>query len=133
MVDDVERFAERYAESGTPAALAAELATLGTDYQASGYTTRDQANALGEALMLAPGRRLLDVGSGCGWPGLYLAGRHGCSVVSVDPVLDGSRITQERAVADGLAERSAAVQGDAESIPLRSRSVDAVVHGDLLC
>lgn len=130
---DGERFAARYSVSGRTADLAAEFDALGSDYQANGYTTRDQAEELGRTLGLAPGHVLLDLGSGCGWPGLYLATRHDCAVISIDPVIEGCATTRERADADGLGGRSGVIQAGAEAIPLRARSVDAVVHGDLLC
>ena len=113
--------------------LAAELEALGTDYQANGYTTRSQADELGRQLAVGPGQVLLDIGAGCGWPGLYLAGTSGCGVISVDPVAEGIAATRKRAAADGLADRSAQILGSATELPLHSRSIDAVVHTDVLC
>ena len=130
---DNERFNNGYAISGDAAFLAAEMETLGTDYQADGYTTRSQADEIGQDLALGPGRLLLDIGAGCGFPGLYLANRHGCAVISLDPVAEGGRVARQRAISDGLSDRCWAIQANAESIPLRSRSVDAVVQADVLC
>ncbi len=42
-----ERFGHRYAASGEAAPRAAELEALGSDYSATGYTTREQADGLG--------------------------------------------------------------------------------------
>ena len=112
--------------------LAAEVEVLGSDYQANGYTTMAQADLLGDVLDLKPGQRLLDLGAGCGWPGLYLASRHGCDVLSIDPVADGMGVAHRRAMADGLADRAAAIVGEGLHPPLRSRSVDAVIHTDVL-
>jgi len=131
--DDPERFAQRYSVSANPAQLAAELEVLGSDHQANGYTTVDQADRMSTALGLKPGRILVDLGAGCGWPGLYMAASTGCSVLSIDPVAEGGATARDRVAADDLAPPSAAVQADAEAIPLRSRSVDAIVHGDVLC
>jgi protein-L-isoaspartate O-methyltransferase len=130
---DDERFAARYAISGNTADLAAEFDALGSDYQANGYTTREQADDLGEVLALGPGHLLLDIGSGCGWPGLYLAGRHECAVISIDPIEEGCCTTRDRGHLDGLGARSGVIRADGEAIPLRRNSVDAVVHGDLMC
>ena len=128
-----ERFKTGYATSGDAAFRAAEMESLGTDYQADGYTTRSQADQIGQDLALGPGRLLLDIGAGCGFPGLYLAKRHGCAVVSLDPVAEGVRVAQQRAISDGLSERSWSIQANAESIPLASRSIDAIVQADVLC
>lgn len=122
-----------YGGGDDEAFLAAEMAALGTDYQATGYTTRAQVDEMGEDLALGPGQLLSDIGSGCGFPGLYLAKRHGCAVVSVDLVTEGVRAARHRGISDGLSERSWAIQASAESIPLLSGSVDAVVHADVSC
>jgi SAM-dependent methyltransferase len=131
--DDSERFAERYRVTGEAAQLAVELDALGGDYQGNGYTTMDQADELGRLCELRPGSLLVDVGSGCGWPGLYLADRCDCSVVAVDRVIEGVEVGARRALRDGLGSRSLSLCGDAGALPLRSRSVDAVVHTDLVC
>jgi 2-polyprenyl-3-methyl-5-hydroxy-6-metoxy-1,4-benzoquinol methylase len=43
-----------------------ERAVLGSDYGADGWTTREQADKLGEHVELVPGQRLLDLGCGRG-------------------------------------------------------------------
>ena len=130
---DPERFSQRYSVSESDAQLAIEHEVLGTDYQANGYTTVAQAEQMCEVLELAPGKVLVDLGAGCGWPGLYMAQRSGCAVISIDPVAEGIAAARTRLMADKLAAPSAALQGDAEAIPLRSGSVDAIVHTDVLC
>jgi len=131
--DPDERFSERYAASGAAALLQAEGEVLGSDYQANGYTTLAQAEEIGVALGLQPGRRLLDLGSGCGYPGLYLADRFGCEVVTVDPVASGAITAASRAERDGLAARHLAVLAAGAALPLRDDSFDAVVHVDVMC
>ena len=131
--DDRARFRDRYIVSGAPALLAAETEALGSDYQANGYTTVAEADELGRVLDVGLGQVLVDVGAGCGWPGLYLATKHGCTVVGVDPVAEGCGVAERRAFTDGLAERAWAVRGNAIALQVRAASVDAVVHTDLLC
>jgi len=131
--EDLDRFRERYSTSGHAAIMAVELEALGSDYQANGYTTMTQADEIGRALRLERGLRLLDVGSGCGWPGLHLAKEHGCDVISLDPVLEGVGVARDRAARDGLAGRSWQLGGSADALPLRSKSCDAIVHTDVLC
>jgi hypothetical protein len=67
-------------------AVAAEIERLviGADYGADGYTTLAQADELARRLALRPGARLLELGSGSGWPGLHLAKTSGCAVVLTD-------------------------------------------------
>jgi cyclopropane fatty-acyl-phospholipid synthase-like methyltransferase len=130
---DEQEFRDRYATSGADALIDAEREVLGSDHRANGYTTRAQADQLGRLADLAPGDRLLDLGSGCGWPGLRLAARHGCSVVTSDPAHDGNAVSVERAAVDGLSERHAAVTARGWALPFRAHSFDAVVHADVLC
>jgi|TARA_B110000305_G_scaffold101361_1_gene114039 predicted O-methyltransferase YrrM len=128
-----ERFGHRYAASGEAAPRAAELEALGSDYSATGYTTREQADGLGRLLALGPASVLVDIGAGCGWPGLYLATAFGCSVISVDPVIEGARAALERIDSDGLGSRALALLGTGEHLPIRPGSIDAVVHADVMC
>ena len=128
-----ETLGGRYAASGDAALVAAELEALGSDYQANGYTTVAQADELGRLLALSKGQVLLDIGSGCGWPGLYLAARHGCAIISADPIDEGCCTAGQRAIADGLTDRSLAVRAEGAALPIRPGSVDAVVQSDVLC
>ena len=133
MTDNSNRFRDRYACSGHEALLAAEREALGTDYQASGYTTIAEATEIGRQLELRPGQILVDIGAGCGWPGLYLAATHGCAVISIDPVVQGGQVAAARIVSDDLGGRAWPVCANGEALPVRSGSVDAIVHVDMLC
>ncbi|MFT7393561.1 MAG: cyclopropane fatty-acyl-phospholipid synthase-like methyltransferase [Candidatus Azotimanducaceae bacterium] len=130
---ETERFGQRYAASGEAAPRAAELEALGSDYSATGYTTREQADELGRLLALGPGRLLLDIGAGCGWPGLYIATAFGCSVISADPIMEGARAARERIGNDGLGLRALALLATGEHLPIRAGSIDAIVHADVMC
>jgi len=55
-------------------------------------------------LLLAPGQRLLDIGSGWGGLGLYLADATGCEVTGVTLSEEQLKVSRERADALGLAE-----------------------------
>lgn len=128
-----QRFRERYLSGGERALIQVEMEVLGSDYQANGYTTVAQADELGRVLRLGTGDRLLDVGAGCGWPGLYLAKRHGCELVSTDPVDEGMVTASSRAHRDGLADRHRAIAARGDRLPLRSGSFDAALHTDVVC
>jgi SAM-dependent methyltransferase len=131
--DTVDRFRGRYGEDRTEVVLGIERAVIGGDWGANGYTTMAQADLLGDALGLAPGVRLLDLGAGRGWPGLYLAVRTGCDVVLSDVPVEGLRLALGRADAERAHGRVAAVASSARALPFRQRVFDAVVHTDVLC
>jgi cyclopropane fatty-acyl-phospholipid synthase-like methyltransferase len=106
---------------------------LGADFGGNGYTTVEQARLLGERLNLGPDSRLLDIGAGRGWPGLYLAQTTGCAVVLTDLPQEAMRRAQERARKEALGERTAAVVASARRLPFRQETFDAIVHADVLC
>jgi hypothetical protein len=75
----------------TPSLLAGQIERriIGGDWGANGFTTMAQADTLARELGLSAADRLLDLGTGRGWPGLYLAAKTGCRVVLADPPLEG--------------------------------------------
>lgn len=77
----------------------------GCGYGAKGYATPDEACRMARLLSLQPGRRILDVGAGTGWPGLYFAKETGCEVVLVDLPLGELRAAYRRAVQDRISDR----------------------------
>src|SRR5919204_3014788 len=94
-------FQQRYGNCPSPTARRIEQRVIGGDWGANGYTTMTQADALAAGLGLSAGDRLLDLGTGRGWPGLYLAARTGCRVVLTDLPLDALRVAAARAQAEG--------------------------------
>ena len=128
-----EWFAERYRVVPTEVSRRVELAVLGGDWGANGYTTVVQADILARELGLRPGARLLDLGTGRGWPGLYLAADTGCQVVLADVPVEGLRVAAGRAYRDELAGRVAPVAATAQALPFTPGSFDAIVHTDVLC
>jgi cyclopropane fatty-acyl-phospholipid synthase-like methyltransferase len=92
-----------------------------------------QADTLADKLDLSAADRLLDLGTGRGWPGLYLATRTGCQVVLADLPLEGLRVAADRATSDGLAARTGVVAAAASGLPFQAGSFDVVIHTDVLC
>ena len=134
--DEVEvraTFADRYAVERADVNRAVEQAVIGGDWGANGYTTMAQADELAGLLRVEAGQRLLDVGAGRGWPGLYLAASTGCSALLVDLPIEGLRQAQQRADAEGLSDRVSVVVGSASHLPLAPGTVDAVVSSDVFC
>ena len=128
-----EQYADRYGLERRQVNDDIERAVIGGDWGASGYTTMAQADELADILALGPGRLLLDVGAGRGWPGLYLAKRTGCDALLTDLPLEGLRLARARAAAEDVADQVRFAVASAAGLPLRPKSVDAVVSTDVLC
>jgi cyclopropane fatty-acyl-phospholipid synthase-like methyltransferase len=132
VADDFDQFRESYTRVGGVLAEIEE-AVLGVNYGANGYTTLRQADLLGEFLGLDEGQLLLDVGTGCGWPGIYLAASTGCHAVLSDVPVEGLRRARDRVREDGLEDRVGVVAATAQNPPFRSASFDAISHADVMC
>jgi cyclopropane fatty-acyl-phospholipid synthase-like methyltransferase len=126
-------FEDRYGIGGHRADALVEEQVIGAAWGAIGYTTLAQADELHDHLALDAGSRLLDVGTGRGWPGLYLARRAGCAVVATDLPLAALRKAGARAAREGLGERAAMVVASGSSLPFPPGTFDGIVHTDVLC
>jgi cyclopropane fatty-acyl-phospholipid synthase-like methyltransferase len=129
--DPTAEFNERYRVVGNPATRRAEVRVIGCDYGATSYTTRDQADRLARKLALGPEKLLLDIGSGAGWPGIYLARSTRCRVVLADLPLEGLRVASGRMHQEGV--DGGVVAASAEALPLRNEVFDAATSSDVLC
>jgi Methyltransferase domain len=126
-------FEQRYGVAAAPVAVQIERRVIGGDWGANGYTTLAQADQLAIGLELSAADLLLDLGTGRGWPGLYLAAQSGCWVVLADLPLEGLRVAAARARAEILADRTGVVVAAASGLPFRAGSFDAIIHTDVLC
>ena len=128
-----EVFADRYAIERGEVNRRIERVVIGGDWGANGYTTMAQAGELAELVGARSGVRLLDVGAGRGWPGLYLAATTGCSVVLSDLPVEGLRSAMKRATGEGLNDRVGAVAASASRLPFGPGVFDGVVSTDVFC
>jgi SAM-dependent methyltransferase len=126
-------FQERYRNTPSLLTRQIEQRVIGSDWGANRYTTMAQANTLARELHLSAADRLLDLGSGRGWPELYLAARTGCAVVLTDLPLEGLRVATNRAASEALAARTGVVASAASGLPFRAGSFDVIIHTDVLC
>ena len=128
----VHRFTERYGLRHGDVLDRIESKVIGETFGANGYTTRAQADSLIEALHIEAHHRVLDVGAGRGWPGVYLAQQTGCEVVLADLPLPALRSALDRASDHGLGRTVHAVVSGGENLPFRQGSFDHVIHADTL-
>ncbi len=128
-----ERFESLYARAQSPVMLTIERSVCGCDYGGNSWTTQAEAERMAARLALHPGVRLLDLGAGSGWPGLYMGKASGCDVILVDLSVAGIRIAAKRAGNDGMPGSVWAAVADAAALPFPDGSFDAISHSDLLC
>jgi len=128
-----ELFAASYELATTPAMLEIERSVLGCDYGGTSWTTREQAAGIAAALDLGRESHVLDIGSGSGWPALYVAAVSGCDVTLLDLPRNALAMARRRAEADGLANRVIVVSASGAALPFASSSFSAITHSDVLC
>jgi protein-L-isoaspartate O-methyltransferase len=127
----IERFRPRYGRARVNADRAVERAAIGANVGANGYTTIAQADRMTRLLQLGPGMRLLDVGCGRGYPGLYMAAASRCSVVV--PTCRPPACERAQRAARQRLRRRAASWHKRVALAVPCRELDAIVHADVLC
>lgn len=130
------RFTRMYSCGQSAVALAIERRVCGCDYGGTSWSTRQESDRLGQLLNLRRGQRLLEIGAGSGWPGLYLAKTSGCDVTLSDLLPDSLSIAAQRAARDRMEGETGAhyfTVADGVALPFAEASFDAIVHCDVLC
>jgi cyclopropane fatty-acyl-phospholipid synthase-like methyltransferase len=128
-----DRFSKKYQLVRSELLIKIERSNCGCDYGSTSFTTVGQVEILGQMLALGPKKRLLEVGAGSGWPGLYLARESGCDVTLTDLPIEGLLLAKERAVLDQLSGTSEMVIASGSALPFQAGSFDAISHADVLC
>ena len=126
-------FELQHEQHSHPAMRAVERDVLGCDFGGTSWTTKAQADGVPQSLDLAAGTRLLDLGAGTGWPGIYLAGLTGCDVTMLDLPVNSLTRAQRRASEENLSDRCRSVAASAAALPFKQGSFDAITHSDVLC
>ena len=129
--DCEERFRQRYSAPVAEAALVVEREVIGANVGANGYTTVEQANMLAQRLKLTDGATLLDIGSGRGWPALYLAAKTGCNAVLMD-LPEPALAAAIRRADDQRLSGVSVTRASATHLPFRTASFDVITHTDTL-
>lgn len=110
--------------------LSGNMRTLRHDY---GFDTVFMHRQLLRLADIAPGRQVLDVGTGAGWMALILA-EGGHDVVAMDSDLEMLLRARDRweKTSQDLTGRLRFLQADAQWLPFRSSAFDAVFSFDVL-
>ena len=132
-ISSAERFRRSYAKPQSEAERLVELEVFGVFVGTDGYTTPTEADRLVGHLGLDSGSFLLEIGSGRGYPGIYLAKRSGCRAVMTDVPIGSAWESNLNASRAGVGDRSTAASADGKALPFAHWSFDSVVHSDVFC
>src|SRR6188472_3751628 len=109
---------------------------LGDEYPAEvspySYTSRSELARIAAEVRAGPGDVLVDIGSGRGGPGLWVAATTGADYVAVDISSTGLAEVTLRAAQVGLADRVRVAEGSFEALPLADAEAAAVMSIDAL-
>ncbi len=128
-----ERFSKSYQLIKSDLLRQIERSNCGCDYGATSFATLEQVNELIAMLKLGPNKRLLEVGAGSGWPGLYMAKKTGCDVTLTDLPIEGLHVAKQRAATDNLTRLSRMVVASGSALPFRNSWFHSISHSDVLC
>jgi SAM-dependent methyltransferase len=126
-------FEAQHEQHTHPAMRALERDVLGCDFGGTSWTTKRQADKIPTTLGLTAESKMLEIGAGTGWPGVYLAGLTGCDVTLLDIPVNSLNYAMQRAVEDRIEGRCQAVAASGAALPFATSTFDAIGHSDVLC
>lgn len=134
--DWAAEFAEAFAQPASAVMANVWARALGDEYPAEvspySYTSRTELGRIAAEVNAAPGDLLVDIGSGRGGPGLWVAAATGANYLAVDISSTGLAEVTQRAAHVGLAERVRVAEGSFEAVPLGDAQASAVMSIDAL-
>jgi SAM-dependent methyltransferase len=134
--DWVADFTATFAEPESPVQARIWAEVLGDEYPAEvaphSYTTRSELRRIAADVRVGPGQLLVDIGSGRGGPGLWVAATTGADYLAVDISPTGLAEVERRAAALALDSRTSTRDGSFEALPLADSEADAVMSIDAL-
>jgi ubiquinone/menaquinone biosynthesis C-methylase UbiE len=129
-------FSEEFAAPESAVEARVWRAVLGAEYPAEvapySFTTRSELARIAAEVQVGPHGLLVDVGSGRGGPGLWVAAQTGARYLAVDIAVAGLAEVTRRATNLGLADRVQTSEGSFEHLPLSDGQADAVMSIDAL-
>lgn len=129
-------FTEEFSQPESQVQAEVWAAVLGDEYPAEvapySYTSRSELRRIADEVRTGPGDLLVDVGSGRGGPGLWVAATTGADYCAVDISPTGLDQVRERAARLGLDRRSRTAVGRFEELPLADGEAAAVMSIDAL-
>ena len=130
----VNLYDHAYGDYASDAEAAVRRETYGEDLGQTSWMTAPEWLDLADRCGITAGSDVLEVGSGSGGPGVYLALQRGCRLTGVDINVHGVQNANALAEARGVADRVRFQVVDASGpLPFTAGRFNAIVANDAMC